>query len=316
MQLGRLTKIDLREVWKNEPEHFTKWLASPENIALLGEELGLDIAVLETEASVGDFHADILAQEETSGKKIIIENQLEPSDHRHLGQILTYAAGLQAEYIVWIVKTAREEHQQAIDWLNSHTDDTVNLFLVSVELWKIGHSDPAPKFVVVSRPNDWARAVRSRGNDAGHLSEIKIRQLEFWEQLKIFAENHRPPLRLRKPHAQHWYSAAIGRSDCHIEMTLHITDNKVACELYIPDNKDLYHALYAEKDDIQEVLSMVGTLDWQELPGKKASRIRVMHPFDFTNEDRTEAFQWLVETAIRFKITFPNFWKNLDTQTI
>ena len=312
MQLGRLTKIDLRDVWKSEPEDFTRWLATSENITLLAEELGLDIAVLEVEASVGDFHADILAQEETSGKKIIIENQLEPSDHRHLGQILTYAAGLQAEYIVWIVRAAREEHQQAIDWLNSHTDDSVNLFLVTVELWKIGDSNPAPKFVVLSRPNNWARAVRSHGNDAGALSETKIQQLRFWEQLKIFASEHRPPVRLQKPQSQHWLNVAIGRSDCHISLTLHITSNKIACELYIPDNKALYHALHSERHNIQEALSMVGVLNWQELPEKKGSRIRVTHPFDFVSEDRSVAFQWLVETAIRFKNTFPNFWQNLD----
>lgn len=315
MHLGRLTKIDLRDVWKSEPTDFTRWLASPENIALLAEELGLDIAVLEVEATVGDFHADILAQEETSGKKIIIENQLESSDHRHLGQILTYAAGLQAEYIVWIVRATREEHQQAIDWLNSHTDESVNLFLVTVELWKIGNSDPAPKFVVLSRPNNWARAVRSHGNDAGSLTETKIQQLRFWEQLKIFASEHRPPVRLQKPQSQHWLNVAIGRSDCHISLTLHITNNKIACELYIPDNKALYHALYSQRNDIQEVLSMVGQLDWQELPERKASRIRVMHPFDFASEDQNIAFQWLVETVIRFKITFPNFWKYIDAQT-
>lgn len=311
MQLGRLIKIDLRDVWKSEPEDFTRWLAKPENIALLGEEVGLDIAFLEAEANVGDFHADILAQEETSGKKIIIENQLEPSDHRHLGQILTYAAGLQAEYIIWIVRIAREEHQQAIDWLNSHTDDAVNLFLVTVELWKIGHSDPAPKFVILSRPNDWARAVRTHGNDAGTLSEIKIRQLDFWEQLKIFAASHNPPLRLPKPRAQHWYNVAIGRSDCHISLSLHISNKKIACELYIPNNKALYWGLWEEKANIQEAMAMIGTLDWQELPEKKASRIRVMHPFDFANEDRSVAFQWLVETSLRFKITFPNFWQNI-----
>lgn len=312
MQLGKLTKVDLRNAWKSEPEDFTRWLSLPENIATLGEELGLDIAFLEAEASVGDFYADILAQEETSGKKIIIENQLEASDHRHLGQILTYAAGLQAEYIIWIVRVAREEHQQAIDWLNSHTDDSINLFLVAVELWQIGHSDPAPKFVVLSRPNDWARAVRSHVADATPMTEIKVRQLEFWEQLRVFAAQHKPSLRLRAPRPQHWLNVAIGRSDCHISLTLHITDDKIACELYIPDNKALYYQLYSKKDDIQVALAMVGDLDWQELPERKASRIRVMHPYHFADEDRTNAFRWLVETTIRFKITFPNFWQNID----
>lgn len=312
MQLGKLTKIDLRNVWKSEPEDFTRWLSSPENIALLGEELDLDIAFLEAEAGVGDFYADILAQEETSGKRIIIENQLESSDHRHLGQILTYAAGLQAEYIIWIVRVAREEHQQAIDWLNNHTDDAINLFLVAVELWQIGDSAPAPKFVVLSRPNDWARAVRSHVTDAASMNEIKVRQLDFWQQLKLFAVQHKPPLRLRAPHPQHWLNVAIGRSDCHISLTLHITDDKIACELYIPNNKALYHGLYSEREHIQEVLAMVGDLDWQELPERKASRIRVMHPYRFADEDRADAFRWLVETAIRFQITFPNFWLNID----
>lgn len=308
MQLGKLTKIDLRNAWKSEPEDFTRWLSLPENIATLGEELGLDIAFLEAEASVGDFYADILAQEETSGKKIIIENQLEASDHRHLGQILTYAAGLQAEYIIWIVRVAREEHQQAIDWLNSHTDDSINLFLVAVELWQIGDSDPAPKFVVLSRPNDWARAVRSHVTDSGPMTEIKTQQLDFWEQFKLFASQHRPPLRLPKARPQHWLNVAMGRSDCYISLTLHITDDQIACELYIPDNEALYHSLFSEKDHIEEALSMVGDMNWQELPERKASRIRVTHPYRFSDEDRTNAFRWLVETATRFKITFPNFW--------
>ncbi|MBU2755202.1 DUF4268 domain-containing protein [Acidithiobacillus sp. CV18-2] len=307
MQLGRLTKLDLRDAWKNEPRDFTQWLSQAENISLLGEELGLDIAFLEAEAHVGDFYADILAQEETNGKKIIIENQLEPSDHRHLGQILTYAAGLQAEYIIWIVREAREEHQQAIDWLNAHTDDSVNLFLIRVELWKIGNSEPAPKFVVVSRPNDWARAVRAHGNDAGNLTNTKLMQLEFWQQLREYATQHRPPVRMPSPRPQHWYNVAIGRSDCHITLITHTPTNQVSCELYIPDNKPLFHALFQRHEDIQVVLEIVGILNWQELPDKKASRIRVYRDFDFTSADRTLAFQWLTETTIRFMDTFTNY---------
>ncbi len=308
MQLGRLTKLDLRDAWKSEPRHFTQWLSLPENLTLLAEELGIDITFLEAEAHVGDFNADILAQEETSGKKIIIENQLEPSDHRHLGQILTYAAGLQAEYIIWIVREAREEHQQAIDWLNAHTDDSVNLFLVRVELWKIGNSEPAPKFVVVSRPNDWARAVRSHGNDAGNLTNTKLMQLEFWQQLREYAAQHQPPVRMPSPRPQHWYNVAIGRSDCHIKLITHTPTNQVSCELYIPDNKLLFHALFQRQEEINAALETVGNLEWQDLPGKKASRIRVYHGYTFATEDRRHAFQWLTETVIRFQIVFSNYW--------
>jgi hypothetical protein len=131
MKLGKLKMIDLREQWKHEALDFTRWLAESENLVELGNEIGLDIKLIQTEAGVGCFSADILAEDETTGRKIVIENQLEKTDHSHLGQILTYAAGHEAEYIIWIVKDARDEHRQAVDWLNEHTDEKINFFFGS-----------------------------------------------------------------------------------------------------------------------------------------------------------------------------------------
>lgn len=311
MKLGKLTKVALREFWKHEALDFTQWLADPENLELLGDEIGLDIELIQTEAGVGRFNTDILAQEETTGRKIIIENQLESTDHRHLGQLLTYAAGTEAEYIVWIVQEARDEHKQAVDWLNEHTDDKVNFFLIRIELWQIGCSDPAPKFVVVSRPNDWARSIRVATHDQTEHSGTKLLQLEFWSQLRDFAASNRPPLRLRTPRAQHWYNVAIGRSDCHVTLTTLTTENKIGCELYILNSKELFNSLYHNKVSIENALGM-DEISWQELPGKKASRIRTFHDFDISSADRQVAFEWLVQTAQKFKTVFSQPWPLQD----
>jgi len=307
MKLGKLKKVDLREYWKHEALDFTRWLAEPENLGELGDELGLDIELIQTEVGVGRFSADIIAQEETTGRKIVIENQLEATDHSHLGQILTYAAGIEAEYIVWIVRVVRDEHRQAVDWLNEHTDDKVNFFLVRIELWQIGGSDPAPKFVVVSRPNDWTKSVRGAGSDHAELSDTRLLQLEFWQQLRDFAAAGKPPLKLRTPRAQHWYDVAIGRSDCYVALGVYVSENQLSCELYIPNSKELFKTFYSNKVAIEKAIG-IGALTWQELPEKKASRIRVFRNFDIASQDRAEAFTWLVQTTNKFKSTFSRSW--------
>ncbi len=306
MKLGKLEKVDPRLYWKHEALDFTKWLSHPDNIALLSDEIGIGIQVTQTEASVGRFSVDILAEEENTGRKIIIENQLDRTDHGHLGQLITYAAGLEAEFVVWIVSEVREEHRQAVDWLNEHTDEQANFFLVQIELWRIDGSLPAPKFNVICRPNEWKRAVRTSAQD-GDLTDTKTKQLEFWQQLKEFATDKYPELRLRSPLPRAHYHVSIGRSDCHIALTADSRENQVRCELYIPDSKDLFKALQASAPKIEKELGM--SLDWRELPGKKAARIRAVR--DFTFDDTStwpEAIQWLTETAIKFKRVFAQDW--------
>lgn len=307
MKLGKLKQIDLREQWKHEALDFTKWLAEPENLEQLGDEVGLDIRLIQTEAGVGKFSVDILAEEETTGKKIVIENQLEATDHSHLGQILTYAAGIEAEYIIWVVRDARDEHRQAVEWLNEHTDDRINFFLVRIELWQIGSSDPAPKFHVISRPNDWTKSVRGGAATSSDLTDTKLWQLEFWQQLRSFGDSQQPPLKLRKPQAQHWYDFAIGRSDCHVAFTVFRNEGQAGIELYIPNSKELYATFFANKGLIEKALGL-GELNWQELPGKKASRIRLLKDAQLSAENRSEIFGWLVLAAQKFKSTFSKTW--------
>lgn len=310
MKLGKLKKLDLRDYWKHEALHFTQWLAEDENLAELGDEVGLDITLIQTEAGVGKFSVDILAEEETTGKKIVIENQLEATDHSHLGQILTYAAGIEAEYIIWVVRDVRDEHRQAIEWLNEHTDDKINFFLVRIELWQIGESEPAPKFLVVCRPNDWTKSVRgagTAGSTEADLTDTKLWQLEFWQQLRSFAGASKPPLKLRTPRAQHWYDVAIGRSDCYVALTVFMNEARVGAELYIPNSKELYNTFHSNRSAIEESLGL-GVLLWQELPGKKASRIRIYRDGALTSENRSEIFSWLVSTALKLRATFSKHW--------
>lgn len=264
----------------------------------MGEELGIEIELIQTEAGVGDFNADIVAKEVMNDRKIIIENQLERTDHDHLGKIITYAAGIDAEFIVWIVREVRAEHHQAVDWLNEHTDKNINFFLLRMELWQIADSPPAPKFHVISQPNNWTKAVRNSVAEA-ELSETKLLQLEFWNGFKEFCETNEANFRLRATNPQHWYDISIGVSFAHIALTINTQRKEIACELYIPDSKELYYFLADSRQEIEE--SLGDSLDWMELPEKKACRIKLSTEGDITVRDNWPAcFDWLSQKAEKF----------------
>ena len=161
-QLELLTEVqDLRKIWPHEALDFTPWLAKDENIAILANEIGMEIAVDGTESAVGDFSVDIIATDIATGQKVIIEIQLEDTNHDHLGKLITYAAGKDAQTIIWVVKHAREEHRAAIEWLNNHTDDDIGFFLCEIHLYKVGSSNHAVKFSVIEKPNDWIKSVKN-----------------------------------------------------------------------------------------------------------------------------------------------------------
>ena len=170
MKLGRLQEIDIRQVWQHEQYDFSKWLANEDNIHELGDALNLSLTDVEIEKFVGNYRCDILCKDELTGKVVLIENQLESTDHDHLGKIITYASGLDASVVVWIVASARQEHASAIEWLNKHTDDELSFFLVEVHAYKIGDSDPAPQFKIIEQPNDFAKSVKSISKNSDCLS--------------------------------------------------------------------------------------------------------------------------------------------------
>jgi len=302
MSLSKLQKVDLREVWKHEALDFTSWLAEPENLEQLSDEIGIDISLIQTEASVGNFNVDILAEEENSGRKVVIENQLEITDHDHLGKIITYASGFNAEIIVWIVKSVRDEHKQAVDWLNEHTDSDINIFAIQMEVWKISDSPYAPKFHVIAKPNDWAKAVKKSVTQSG-LSDTKLLQLEFWTKFKEFVQDNNGKVKLRKAYPQHWYDISFGFSHAHISLTVNSQSDQMACEIYIPDSKKLFSALCEKKELIESELSEI--LEWEELPEKKASRIKLVSNGGLSSQDDWGKYHsWMLEKVSLFQKVF------------
>ena len=307
MSLSKLEKVDLREVWKHEALDFTNWLASPENLELLSDEIGINITLIQTEASVGKFNVDILAEEENTGRKIIIENQLESTDHDHLGKIISYASGFDAEIIVWIVKSVRDEHKQAVDWLNEHTDEKINIFAIQMEVWQIADSPYAPKFQVIAKPNDWAKAVKNATTQS-KLSDTKFLQLEFWAKFKEYVADNNGNLKLRKIYPQHWYNISFGFSNAYITLTVNSQSSQMACELYIPNSKDLFRELYDYKDQIEAALS--NPLVWDELPDKKASRIKLITNGDLSNQDNWHEYHsWMLAKVTDFQSVFSKYIK-------
>ena len=177
MEFGELIDVDISEVWPHEAQHFTPWLA--DNLDRLSRELGIRLALEGTEVAVEEFSADILAINREDGSRVLIENQYGWSDHRHLGQILTYLAGLEARTMVWISQHFNDAHLSAIRWLNEHTTDEFAFFAVRLRVVRIADSPVVPRFEVVERPNDWDRKLRDSSRIGG-LSEAGHFRREFW----------------------------------------------------------------------------------------------------------------------------------------
>ncbi len=299
-KLAKLQKIDLRDHWGTEPD-FTKWLALPENLADLGKEIGIEIKPIQTEASVGAFKVDILAEEESSDRKIIIENQLEDTDHDHLGKIITYASGYDAEIIIWVVRDVREEHQRAVEWLNEHSDEKIGYFLIKVELWQIEGSTPAPKFDVLVSPNEWAKAIKA-SPAVGELSDTKLQQLEFWTKFKNYVRGKDMRIRLQTPRPQHWYDVSMGSSEAHVALTINSRENLLGCEIYISRNKELFKFLQERKDEIEK--EIVEPAEWVDAAVASRIKIKKEIPGLFNPNEAENYFTWLYEKTTLFQKVF------------
>lgn len=296
--LGKLEQIiDLRSIWKNEATDFTVWLAREENLALLSNTIGMDLTLEERESSVGSFNVDIFAKEEGTDRNVIIENQLEDTNHDHLGKLITYASGKEADVVVWIVKRARDEHRKAIEWLNQHTDDKIGFFLIEIELWKINDSPIAPKFNIVERPNDWAKNMKTIEG----LSDAKKLQLEFWTEFYNYANSETEFKRnfsLRKPRAQHWYDLSVGTSAYHIGLTVNTQKKTIGCEIYINEDKEIFENFKQHKQDILNDFGL--TLTFKE--ATKACRIIIVTPIDINNRTNWEnAYRSMCDNSLKLK---------------
>jgi len=304
--LGTLQRVDLRTIWQRESEDFTPWLAQPENLAILGETVGLELELQARERQVGPFRADILCKDLDDDTYVLIENQLEWTDHKHLGQLLTYAAGLEAATIIWVAQSFTEEHRAAIDWLNRITEERFSFFGLEIELWRINDSLPAPKFNIVCKPNDWSKEIVVGPEPAG-LTEIKRLQKEYWQAfLKVLATRTTTINAQRKTRPQHWMYHNIGRVGFRL-MTFCNTQQErigVIFEMHSLQAKEHFRFFLAQKADIEREAGI--DLEWRELPEKKSSRIKLERK-NTDPKDRAawpEQHAWLADKLILFDRIF------------
>jgi len=249
---------------------------------------------------------------------VLIENQLERTDHTHMGQLLTYAAGLKAVTIVWIADNFTDEHRAALDWLNDITDERFNFFGLEVELWRIANSPIAPKFNIICKPNDWTRSIggAARRLDEGELSETKQLQLEYWTELRKLLLDRNGVIKPQKPLPQHWSNYAIGRSDFSMSALVNTQKKNIWVSLTFHGENAKLH-FYLIQDDKEAIEKELGTpLDWLDNPGKKQSRIVLMkYDTDPTNRsDWTNQHQWIADNLETFHRVFSSRVKNLESQ--
>lgn len=299
MKIGKLNKVDIRELWKGEATDFTPWLANEDNIEQLSEIIGIELEVISEEKSVGPFRADILCKSTLDDTYVLIENQLEKTDHNHLGQLMTYAAGLEAVTVIWIAKKFTDEHRAALDWLNRITEEEIRFFGIEVEAYQIEDSKPAPMFQLVSKPNDWTKAIHSTRNQ-NDLTETQTINLEFWSALKNYLESSNSSLRSQKPAAQNWTNYAVGKSDYHISAVHSVRNNFIRVEFWITGNEskkrfDILRSKY-EIDSYEKISQQ---LTWDRLEGKKAScAFLKKNNTDVTDRnDWPNQFQWIMENV-------------------
>jgi Domain of unknown function (DUF4268) len=306
MSLGKLERVELRTVWNNEATDFTPWLSKPENLEALSETLGMDLETTGIEQSVGAYRADLLCKDAFSGNAVLIENQLEKTNHSHLGQILTYSAGLSVKTIVWIASRFTDEHRAALDYLNEITEEGYSFFGLEVELWKIGNSAPAPKFNIVSRPNTWAKNVRESNQQNGELSQIKKQQLAYWTAFKEFMDARKSTVRCQNGSPQHWVNMSIGKSGFWLTARVNSLKSIIAADFRFktPSSKALFHQFQSDREAIEKEYG--GELEWFELPEGKESYVSVTKDkADFRNEnDWDSQFIWLAERLEKLDTVF------------
>ncbi len=303
-QLSKIRKLNLRDIWSKEASDFTPWLA--ENIAELGEALGMELELEDQEASVGDFSLDLLAKDLGSGRTVVIENQLTQTDHNHLGKLLTYASGFDASVVVWVAEEIREEHRQALEWLNQRTDSNTDFFGVVVEVLQIDDSKPAFNFKPIVFPNEWQKTKRSQAARGSSARGDAYREY-FQPLIDELRERHKfTGARVAQP--QNWYAFSSGVSGFHVNAVF-AGKNTVRVELYIDcgdrdENKSMFDFLFDNRNSVEKECGFA--LIWERLDEKRASRVYINRSgsIESNADELDEIRKWQIEKLLIFKKVF------------
>lgn len=311
---GKIKKVNVRDIWQHEAHDFTPWLA--ENIEKLGESVGMDLELIEQEASVGSFSLDILAKDLSTGHHIVIENQFGDTDHDHLGKMLTYAAGFDASKVIWISENVRDEHRQTIEWLNQRTDTDTQFFAIEVEVFKIDDSKPAYNFKPIVFPNEWRKSKKEGWK--GILSSKAEAYREYFQSLidELRSKHSFTKAKIAQP--QNWYIFPTGVSGISYG-TSFAQGGRVRVELYIDvgesdKNKRLFDWLFEQKGIIETEFEE--SLDWERLDSRRASRIAIYREGSIDDvETLQEIHSWAVQELLKFRKVFSSRLKSYKSQS-
>ncbi len=300
--LGKIKNVPLRNIWKNEALDFTPWLV--ENLNDLGQAVGLELEFEDKEVAVGPYSADILAKDTGTGQFVVIENQLEKTNHDHLGKCITYSSILDASAVIWVASEFTEEHKKALDWLNDHTLDDISFYGVKVELIQIDNSSPAIQFNIKSSPNEMVRQATKR-KDQGELTETRKLQFEFWTVYKEKLKQTGKIGSLQTPRPQYWFDVALGKSGINLSNTFNTWDNKIGVRVYI-GNKEVENWLPYFEGHKERIENEIGSkLEWNPNPENRDKVIVLTKSYELKNrENWEEPIKWLVDQTIKFRNTF------------
>lgn len=308
-QFARLEPQDVREYWEDEEQDFTPWLAErieSEESSDIEDVLELDLEVVATEKSVGRYSLDILAQTPNGDRKIVVENQLDNSDHDHLGKSIAYAAGVDADVIVWIADQFHDEHVDAVQWLNSNSRQGVDLFAIRIEVWKIGDSRPAVRLNPVQKPSEWRDKAQ---RDTSNLSPRKQLQQEFWTGFRDTIQSAPTDLSPREPYPSTYYNNPVGRSGFALQYRINVDDDLITCGLLIRDDAGAYEHLKNQRTEIEtEIKDAIGEeVYWRpsETADKERFKILIEREANLHDEECWEDYyDWMIETGEVMKSTF------------
>jgi hypothetical protein len=303
-QLSKIKRLKLKDIWAKEASDFTPWLA--ENIQELGKAIGIELELETKEADVGDFSLDLLAKDLGTNRIVVVENQLIQTDHDHLGKLLTYAAGFDASIVIWVAESIRDEHRQALDWLNQKTDTDTDFFGVVIEVLQIDDSKPAFNFKLVVFPNEWQKSKRSQVT--GNISSKGEAYRQFYQLLidELREKYKFTGARIAQP--QNWYAFSSGVSGIAISAVFTGND-KTRIELYIDlhnleINKTLFDWLYNQKDQIEKECGF--SLQWERLDERRASRVSVYRSgtIEATIDELEQIRKWQIDKLLTYKKVF------------
>jgi len=301
MEFGRLESLRAREAWAHEAHDFTPWLL--ENADALGQVLGMDLELTEAEHSVGGFSLDLIGVDLATNENVIIENQLEKSDHTHLGQLLTYAGGTNPANIIWIADSFRDEHRAALDWLNERTDEHTRFFAVQISAVRIGNSAIAPLFTLVVQPNDWEKEVRATAAVA-QQSPREAAFRRFWQGFldRVHAA-HPTWTNSRSAQGQNWMNLPAGVSVANYAVVF--TKEGPRVELYFTSSDpdaNVENLAKVQAHQLALEAAFGHALNWDDMGGRKAARVSYGREGDITNEAAWDEYlDWFVTNIAQLR---------------